>query len=60
MGSLQLRQDISEELEFEPSVNAAHIGVAVEVSDRDERHAVENAAWSAAGVRSVEDRITVG
>ena len=29
MSELQLRQDILDELEFEPSVNAAHIGVAV-------------------------------
>ena len=30
MSELQLRQDVLDELEFEPSVNAAHIGVAVE------------------------------
>ena len=30
MSELQLRQDIIDELEFEPSVNSAHIGVAVE------------------------------
>jgi osmotically-inducible protein OsmY len=27
MSDLQLRQDVIDELEFEPSVNAAHIGV---------------------------------
>jgi hypothetical protein len=26
MSDLQLRQDVIDELEFEPSVNAAHIG----------------------------------
>ena len=30
MSELQLRQDVLDELEFEPSVDAAHIGVAVE------------------------------
>ncbi len=29
MSDISLRQDILDELEFEPSVNAAHIGVAV-------------------------------
>jgi len=28
IGDLQLRQDVLDELEFEPSINAAHIGVA--------------------------------
>jgi hypothetical protein len=27
IGDLELRQDVLDELEFEPSVNAAHIGV---------------------------------
>jgi BON domain-containing protein len=27
VGDLELRQDVFDELEFEPSVNAAHIGV---------------------------------
>ena len=30
MNSLQLRRDILDELEYEPSVDAAHIGVAVD------------------------------
>ena len=30
MSDISLRQDILDELEFEPSINAAHIGVAVE------------------------------
>ena len=30
MDDSTLRQDIIDELEFEPSINAAHIGVAVE------------------------------
>jgi osmotically-inducible protein OsmY len=30
------------------------------VDNWDERRAVENAAWSAAGVASVEDRLTIG
>jgi osmotically-inducible protein OsmY len=30
MSELQLRQDVVDELEFEPSVDAAHIGVAVD------------------------------
>jgi hypothetical protein len=28
MSELQLRQDVVDELEYEPSVDAAHIGVA--------------------------------
>ena len=30
MSELKLHQDVVDELEFEPSVNAAHIGVAAE------------------------------
>ena len=30
MSDLQLRQDVLDELEFEPSVKASHIGVAVD------------------------------
>ena len=29
MSEITLRQDVLDELEFEPSVNAAHIGVAI-------------------------------
>lgn len=68
MGELQLRQDVLDELEFEPSVNAAHVGVAVEtgvvtlsghVSSYAEKLAALAAARRIRGVRAIADEIQV-
>jgi len=40
--------------------NGNKVILAGKVDNWDERRAVENAAWSAAGVASVEDRLTIG
>lgn len=42
------------------SVSDGKVTLSGSVRDWDEHDAVENAAWSAPGVRSVEDRLTVG
>jgi osmotically-inducible protein OsmY len=68
MGELQLRQDVLDELEFEPSVNSAHIGVAVErgvvtlsghVGSYAEKMAAMAAARRVKGVRAIADEIEV-
>jgi osmotically-inducible protein OsmY len=68
MTDLRLRQDVLDELEFEPSVNAAGIGVAVDdgvvtltghVSTYAEKLAAERAAKRVSGVRAVAQEITV-
>ena len=68
MSDISLRQDILDELEFEPSVNAAHIGVAVEkgvatltghVSSYAEKVAAEHAAQRVKGVRGIAEEIEV-
>jgi osmotically-inducible protein OsmY len=68
MSDLQLRQDILDELEFEPSVNAAHIGVAVEsgvvtltghASTYPEKLAVVKAVRRVKGVRAIAEEIEV-
>jgi len=68
MGELQLRQHILDELEFEPSVNAAHIGVAVDrgvvtltghVSSYTEKLAAVKAARRVKGVRAIAEEIEV-
>lgn len=68
MSALQLRQDILDELEFEPSVNAAHIGVAVDtgvatLSGHVESYAEKLAAVAATrrvrGVSAIADEIEV-
>ena len=68
MGELQLRQDVLDELEFEPSINAAHVGVAVEggvvtlsghVSSFSEKAAAVAAARRVRGVRALADEIAV-
>lgn len=68
MSELQLRQDILDELEFEPSVNAAHIGVAVKngvvtltshVGSYTERLAAVAAVRRIKGVRGIADNIEV-
>jgi osmotically-inducible protein OsmY len=68
MSDLQLREDILNGLEFEPSVNAAHIGVAVEsgvvtltghVSTYPERPAAVKAVRRVKGVRAIAEEIEV-
>lgn len=71
MSELQLRQDILDELEFETSVNAAHIGVAVDkgvvtLSGHVGSYAEKLAAVAAArrigrieGVKAIADEIGV-
>ena len=68
MGELQLRQDVLDELEFEPSINAAHVGVAVEggvvtlsghVSSFSEKAAAVAAARRVRGVRALADEIAI-
>ena len=68
MSELQLRQDIIDELEFEPSVNSAHIGVAVEkgivilsghVGSYAEHLAAIAAVRRMKGVKAIADEIEV-
>lgn len=63
-----LRQSIVDELDFEPSIDAAHIGVAVDkgivtltghVGSYTERVAAEKAARKVRGVRGVVEEIRV-
>ena len=65
-----IKRKIEDALKRHAEVEAKAIRITVRDNDRvllegkvdnwDERYAIENAAWSAAGVRSVEDRITRG
>lgn len=68
MSDSALRQDIIDELEFEPRVNAAHIGVAVEngvvtlsghVGSYAEKLAAEKAAKRVKGVHAIAEEIEV-
>ena len=68
MDDADLQQAVLEELEFEPRVNAGHVGVAAsggvvtltsDVSRYSEKAAAVMAAESVHGVTSVADRITV-
>jgi osmotically-inducible protein OsmY len=68
MSDKQLRQDILDEFEFDPSFNAAHIGVAVDkdvisltghVESYAEKLAVLAAARRVKGVRAIADEIEV-
>ncbi|MDF2118607.1 BON domain-containing protein [Roseiarcaceae bacterium H3SJ34-1] len=68
MNDLNLRQDILDELEFEPRVHAANIGVAVEkgvvtltghVTSYAEKLAAETATLRVKGVRAVAQEIEV-
>ncbi|MEE7462274.1 ornithine aminotransferase [Methylobacterium fujisawaense] len=68
MGDKQIRQDIIDELEFDPSIDAAHVGVSVEngiatltghVGSYTERVAAEKAAQKVRGVRGVVEEIKV-
>jgi osmotically-inducible protein OsmY len=63
-----LQQDVLDELDFEPSVNAAHIGVAVtdgivtltgHVPSYAEKYAAERAAKRVYGVKAVADELDV-
>jgi len=64
----QLRQDVLDELEFEPSVNAAHIGVSTNsgvvtltgfVSSYGEKLAAERAARRVKGVKALAEEIEI-
>ncbi|MGD0720496.1 MAG: BON domain-containing protein [Roseiarcus sp.] len=68
MSDIGLRQYIMDELEFEPSVNAAHIGVAVEhgvatlsghVASYAEKIATERVVQRVKGVRAIAQEIEV-
>lgn len=68
MNDLTLRQDIMDELEWDPSIDAAHIGVAVDdgvvtlsghVSDYAQKAAVEKAVKRVRGVRGIAEELTV-
>jgi osmotically-inducible protein OsmY len=68
MSDISLRQDILDELEFEPAINAAHIGVAVDqnvatltgnVASYAEKTAALAAVRRVRGVRAVADEIQV-
>lgn len=68
MEDRKLRQHVVDELEFEPRVNAAHIGVSVKkgivtlsghVSSYAEKTAAENATLRVHGVRAIASEIDV-
>jgi osmotically-inducible protein OsmY len=68
ISDFQLRQDVLDELEFEPAVDAAHIGVSAHagvvtlsgfVSSYAEKMAAENAVRRVKGVRAVAEEIEV-
>jgi osmotically-inducible protein OsmY len=68
MGEVQLPQDVLDELEYEPSLNAAHIGVAANkgvitltghVSSYAQKQAAIAAARRIKGVRAIADEIQV-
>jgi osmotically-inducible protein OsmY len=64
----QLKKDVVAELEWDPSINATHVGVAVDagvvtltghLDSFAEKHAVENAVQRVAGVRAVAVELDV-
>lgn len=68
MNDIELRQNIIDELEFEPAVDAAHIGVAVEkgvvslsghVGSYAEKLAAEKAVKRVKGVRAIAEGLKV-
>ncbi|NDW05479.1 BON domain-containing protein [Jiella pacifica] len=68
MNGITLRQDILDELEFEPSIEAAHIGVAVEngvatltghVPTYAQKRKVEEVVRRVKGVRGIAEEIEV-
>jgi osmotically-inducible protein OsmY len=65
---LELKNDVEEELEFEPSVNAAHIGVSAKdgvltlsghVPSFAEKYSAERTAKRVYGVKAVADELDV-
>ncbi len=65
---MDLRRDVLDELDFEPAINAAHVGVAVEsgvvtlsghVETYMEKLAAEKAARRIKGVKAIADEIRV-
>lgn len=68
MSDIALRQDVLDELDFEPSINAAHIGVAVDhrvvtltghVSTYAQKAAAEGVVRRVKGVRGIAQDIEV-
>src|SRR3954470_10250881 len=68
MTDRELQEDVMRELRWEPSVDAAHIGVAVSggvvtlsgyISSYAEKYAAENAAKRVHGVRAVANELEV-
>jgi osmotically-inducible protein OsmY len=68
MNDKQLRQLVVDELEYEPSIDAADIGVAAEdgvitlnghVADYMQKMAAEHAAWRVKGVKGIAQEIEV-
>jgi osmotically-inducible protein OsmY len=68
MGDKRIRQDVIDELDFDPSVNAAHIGVVVDngvatltghVGSYSEKLAAERIAQRVKGVRAIAQEIKV-
>ena len=68
MGDLQLRQDVIDELEYEPSLDAAHIGVAADkgvviltghVASYAEKQIAITAVRQVKGVRAIAEEIEV-
>lgn len=68
MNDIQLRQNVIDELEFEPSIDAADIGVAAEngvvtlsghVSSYMQKISAERAAWRVKGVKAIAQEIEV-
>ena len=68
VGDLELQKDVLDELEFEPSVNAAHIGVTANkgvvtltgfVMSYAQKLAAERAARRVKGVKAIAEEIQV-
>lgn len=68
MNDSNIRQNVLEELAYEPGVNADHIGVAVEngvvslsghVASYAQKLAAERAAWRVKGVKAIAEEIEV-
>jgi osmotically-inducible protein OsmY len=68
MNDIELRQFVLDELEFEPSIDAADIGVAAEngvitltghVPSYAQKMAAERAAWRVKGVKAIAQKIEV-
>src|SRR5208337_2544544 len=68
MSDSSLKQAVLDELEWDPSVNAAHIGVTAnngvvtltgDVGSYTEKLAADSAAWRVFGVKAVADELVV-